>query len=60
MELSNKQKTFYELLSEFLNRRLNFEHCQKKKMTLIAHGFSELRALTETLLKYEGQHLYHI
>ena len=31
MELSNKQKTFYELLSEFLNRRLNFEHCQKKK-----------------------------
>ena len=30
MQLSQNQKTFYELFSAFLKSKLNFEHFQKK------------------------------
>ena len=42
MQLSQKEKTFSQLLAPFLKPRLNFEHFQKK-MTLIADVFSKLR-----------------
>ena len=37
MQLSQKQKRFSQLLSPFLKSRLNFEHIQTKKLTLIAN-----------------------
>ena len=43
MQLSRKQKTFSALFSAFLKSNLNFEHFQKKKMTLIADVFQKLR-----------------
>ena len=43
MELSQKQKTFSEFFSAFLKSNLNFEHIQKKKMTLIADAYPKLR-----------------
>ena len=43
MELSQKQKTFSEFFSAFLKSNLNFEHIQKKKMTLIADVYPKLR-----------------
>ena len=39
--LSQKQKTFSQLFSEFLTSTLNFEHFEKK-MTLIANVFPKL------------------
>ena len=43
MEVSRKQKTFSEFFSAFLKSNLNFEHFQKKKMSLIADVFPKLR-----------------
>ena len=43
MQLSTKQKYFCQLVSAFLKRRLNFDHFQKKKMTLIADVLPILR-----------------
>ena len=43
MRLTQKQKTFSEFFSAFLKSRSNFEHIQKKKMTLIANVFPKLR-----------------
>ena len=43
MILSRKQQMFSEFFSKFLNSRLNFEHIQKKKNTLIANLFPKLR-----------------
>ena len=40
--LSQKPKTFSEFFSSFLRSALNFEHFQKKKMTLIADVFPKL------------------
>ena len=39
--LSEKKKTFFQIFSQFLKSKLNFEHFQKK-MTLIADVFPEL------------------
>ena len=44
MELSGKQKTFFEFFSSFLKSSLNLEHFQKK-MTLIANVFRKLWTL---------------
>ena len=41
--LSRKQKAFSEFFSSFLKSALNFQHFQKKKMTLIADVFLKLR-----------------
>ena len=43
MQVSGKQKPFSEFFSAVLESRLNFEHFQKKKMTLIANVFPKLR-----------------
>ena len=43
MQVSRKQKTFSEFFSAFLKSNLNFEHFQKKKMTLIADVFQKLQ-----------------
>ena len=43
MQLSWKQKTFSDFFSAFLKSSLNFEHFQKKKMTLMAQVFPKLR-----------------
>ena len=43
MQLSGKQKTFSDFFSAFLQASLNFEHFQKKKLTLIAEVFLKLR-----------------
>ena len=42
MQLSEKQKTFYQFCAAFLKSRLNFK-ILNKKMTLIAFVFSKLR-----------------
>ena len=42
MQLSRKQKTFSVFFSAFLKSNLNFEHIQKKKMTLVAVVFPKL------------------
>ena len=44
MQLSQKQNTFSQFSLAFLKSSLNFEHFQKKKMTLIAYAFPKLRA----------------
>ena len=43
IQVSRKQKTFSDFFSAFLISNLNFEHFQKKKMTLIADVFPKLR-----------------
>ena len=43
MQVSGKQKPFSEFFSAVLKSRLNFEHFQKKKMSLIADVFPKLR-----------------
>ena len=43
MRLTQKQNTFSEFFSAFLKTRLNFEHIQIKKMTLIVNVFPKLR-----------------
>ena len=50
MQLSRKQKTFSVFFSAFLKSNLNFEHIQKKKMTLIAELFPKLRT-TKNLVR---------
>ena len=40
--LSQKQETFSEFFAAFLKSILNFEHFQKKKMTLIADVLPKL------------------
>ena len=42
MQLSRKQKTFSDSFSAFLKCSLNFEHFEKKKMTLLADVFPKL------------------
>ena len=42
MQISKKEKTFSEFISEFLKWRLNFEHFQTK-MTFITDVFPEFR-----------------
>ena len=43
MQVSRKQKTLSQFFSAFLKSNLNFEHIQKKKMTLIADVYPKLR-----------------
>ena len=43
MQLSRKQKSFSVFFSAFLKSNLNFEHFQKKRMTIIADVFQKLR-----------------
>ena len=43
MILSQKPKCFCQMFSTFLKSTLNFDNCQKKKMTLIACLFLRLR-----------------
>ena len=43
MQLTQKQKTFSESFFAISKARLNFEHIQKKKMTLIGNVFPKLR-----------------
>ena len=43
MQLTQKQKTFYEFFFAISKARLNFEHIQKKKMILIGNAFPKLR-----------------
>ena len=43
MPLSQKRKIFSEFLFAFFRFRLNFEHFPKKKMTLTADLFLNLR-----------------
>ena len=43
MQLTQNQKTFSEFFSAFMKGRLNFEHIQKQKMTLIVNVFPKLR-----------------
>ena len=49
MQLSQKQKTFSELVSTFLKSIIKFEHYQKK-INVIADLFPKLRA-PKTVLK---------
>ena len=43
MQLTQKHKTFSLFFSAFLKSRLNSEHIQEKKMTLIGNVFPKLR-----------------
>ena len=43
MQLSRKQKAFSQFFAAVLKSNLNFEHFQKKKMSLIADVFPKLR-----------------
>ena len=43
MQLTQKRKTFSEFLFAISKARLNFEHIQKKKMTLIGNDLPKLR-----------------
>ena len=43
MQLCRKQKTFSDFFAAFLKSSLNFEHIQKKNMTIIADIFPTLR-----------------
>ena len=57
MELSRKQKTFSHFFSAFLKFILNFEHFQRKKMSLIADVFLKLRTqknLVRSISKNSG------
>ena len=47
-QLSEKEKTFCQFFSLFLKYNFNFEHFQKKKMTLIVDVFPKLRTLSKT------------
>ena len=42
MQLSGKQKTFSDLFSPFSESDLNFEHLQKRKMSLIGYVFPKV------------------
>ena len=42
MQLSKSLKAFCSLFTAFLKCRSNFEHIEKKKMTLIAYVFPKL------------------
>ena len=42
MKVSRKHKTFSQFVSAVMKRNLNFEHFQKKKMSLIADVFPKL------------------
>ena len=44
MQLSEKLKTFYQFFSAFFESALNFEHFEKKKMSLTAQVFPKLLA----------------
>ena len=57
MQLSQKEKTFSQLLAPFLKARLNFEHFQKK-MTLIAHVFSKLRTPKNMIKKISKKYRF--
>ena len=50
MQLSRKKKLFVIFFAEFLKSNLNFEHIQKKKITLIAELFPKLRT-TKNLVR---------
>ena len=43
MQVCRKQKTFSQFFSAFFKPSLNFEHFQKRKMSLIADVFPKLR-----------------
>ena len=43
MQLTQKQKTFSEFFFAISKARLNFEHIQKKKMTLIGNVFPKIQ-----------------
>ena len=45
MQLSQGQKTLSEFFSAFLKSRLNFEHVQQKKNTLMTNVFPKLQDL---------------
>ena len=50
MQLTQKQKTFSQFFSFlFLKSKLNFEHIQKKKMTLIGNVFPKFRPFKNAL-----------
>ena len=42
MKVSGKHKSFSQFVSAVVKRNLNFEHFQKKKMSLIADVFPKL------------------
>ena len=44
MQVSRKQKTFSEFSAALIKSNLNFEHSQKKKMSLIADVFPKVRS----------------
>ena len=48
-QLSEKPNTFFELFIAFLKSTLNFEHFEKKKMSLIAQVFLKLLAPKDVL-----------
>ena len=57
MQLSRKQKTFSHFFSAYLKFILNFEHFQRKKMSLIADVFLKLRTqknLVRSISKNSG------
>ena len=49
MQLSKKQKTFSRSFSPFCEFRLNFEHFEKKKKTLIAYVFRKLQTAKDVV-----------
>ena len=51
MQLTRKQKTFSQFFFGILKARLNFEHIQKKKITLIVNVFPKLR-LSKNAVRY--------
>ena len=53
MQLSQKQKNFSEFFLALLKSRLNFEHFEKKKMTLTGLVFPKLRTLKTCLDKWQ-------
>ena len=46
LQLSQKQNTFSEFFSAFSKSSLNFEHIEKKNLTLIANVFPKVRTFT--------------
>ena len=46
LQLSQKQNTFSEFFSVFSKSSLNFEHIEKKNLTLIANVFPKVRTST--------------
>ena len=59
MQLSNKSKIFSEIFTPFLKFTSNFKHF-KKKMTLIAYLFLELRTAKHVVTKMSKNHLFRI